>query len=422
LGNGISQHNLTGILSPEIGNLKNLVEFEVIRCNLEGTIPKEIGSLSLITFVCVGNKLSGKIPLEVLNHPNWDKWSPSRWILPQQDGFVVEIEKYVSTDFSEDGKIVRLHSATKGKGIDIVVLGDGFVDYEVEPGKIYETTMTKFKDSFIAIEPFKTYKDYFNIYMVKAVSKEHGISSDNYLVKNKFETIARLGSFPTYNYIKIQHFLDSLGLDDSFVTLIANSYSVHANTAYFPDNNSGKVKTCAMLGVNADTYSINHESGGHGIGLLADEYMHSSPEIIPPEEIENTKQLQDKFNMFTSIDFTGDLSKIRWAHMINHPKYKGIVGAYEGGFGYYRGVWRAESQSIMGYFVGLNYFNAPSREAIVKQIKKQAGEPYSFDDFVANDKIEFPDGWLKSAQFNKREYKNYPPRVIIDGKEMKYGF
>ena len=36
------------------------------------------------------------------------------------------------------------------------------------------------------------------------------------------------------------------------------------------------------------------------------------------------------------------------------------------------------------------YYNAISREEIVKRIKKYAGEEYSFDDFKANDKEALP--------------------------------
>ena len=420
LGNTFSVSNLTGNFTSEIGNLKNINTFQIVNCNIMGNLPKEIANIPLQQFRCDGNRLSGKIPFEVLNHPNWERWSPNHWVLPQQDGYKLEVEKYVSTDFSEDGKIVKLHSATKGKGIDIVVLGDGFVDKEIGPGKIYDLTMSRFKDSFLELEPFKTYKDYFNVYMIRAVSIEHGVSDEGNKVPTKFGTLTSQNILPTYNIERVQKYVDSLGFDNSHINLIANSYSIAANCAILPNPNTGEVKTATLMGVNTTTYGINHEAGGHGFGLLADEYMKSCNVQYPIESIELTKQQQDKYGIFTNVDFTSDLSKIRWAHMVNHPKYKGIVGAYEGGLYYYKGVWRAEHESIMGYQIDLNYFNAPSREAIVKQIKKQAGEPYSFEDFVANDKMEIIIDYTKSATIPDKNYKHYPPRVIIDGKEMKY--
>lgn len=420
LGNTFSTSNLLGNLSPNIGKLTSLNSFQIVNCNITGNIPKELANLSLEVFRCDGNRLSGKVPFEVTSHPNWEKWSPNRWILPQQEGYNLEIDKYVSTDFSEDGKIVKLHAATKGKGIDIVVLGDGFVDKEIGPGKIYDLTMAKFKDSFLELEPFKTYKDYFNVYMIRAISKEHGVSDEGNKVLNKFGTLTSQNDYPKYNIEKVQRFVDSLGLDNSHISLIANSYSIAANAAILPDHITGKVKTATIMGVNTTTYEISHEAGGHGFGLLADEYMKSCNDIFPSQDIEPIRQSQEKYGIYPNVDFTSDLTKIRWAHMVNHPKYKGIVGAYEGGLYYYKGVWRAEHESIMGYQIGYNYFNAPSREAIVKQIKKQAGENYLFEDFVANDKMEILIS-TKSAKISGSERKHYPTRLIIDGKEiMKY--
>jgi len=421
IGSTFYQSNLTGSILPDIKNMTNLNSISIINCNLTGNLPKELANLNLDLFRCDGNRMSGKIPFEVTNHSNWEKWSPNRWILPQQEGYKLEIDKYVSTDFSEDGKIVKLHSATKGKGIDIVVLGDGFVDKEIGPGKIYDLTMEKFKNSFLELEPFKTYKDYFNVYMIRVVSKEHGVSDEGNKVLTKFGTKTSQNYQPNYDRGKAQRYVDSLGLDNSHISLIANSYSIAANASFFPDPNSDKVKTATLMGLSDGTYTIGHESGGHGFGLLADEYMFTGEKYIqmPSFEAESHKQMQEKYSIYPNVDFTSDLTKIRWAHMVNHPKYKGIVGAYEGGLYYYKGVWRAEHLSIMGYQIDLNYFNAPSREAIVKQIKKQAGEAYSFDDFVANDKMEILIS-TKSAKISESERKHYPPRLIIDGKEIKY--
>ncbi len=416
IGSTLSNPDLIGMIYPEISCMTNLNVFQIVNCNITGNLPKELANLPLQQFRCDGNRLSGKIPFEVTNHPNWDTWSPNRWVLPQQDGYKLEIDKYVSTDFSEEGKIVKLHAATRGKGIDIVVLGDGFVDKEIGPGKIYDLTMEKFKNSFLELEPFKTYKDYFNVYMVKAVSNEHGVSDEGNKVDTRFGTLTSQNYLPTYDMERVQKFVDSLGLDNSHISLIANSYSIAANSAILPDPNTGLVKTIALVGLNTNTYEINHEAGGHGFGLLADEYMFIGNEQFPVQEIEPTKFNQEKYGIFTNVDFTSDLSKIRWAHMVNHPKYKGIVGAYEGGLYYYKGVWRAEHLSIMGYQINLNYFNAPSREAIVKQIKKQAGETYSFDEFVTNDKMEVIIDYTKSAIIPDKNYKHYPPRITYTNK------
>lgn len=70
--------------------------------------------------------------------------------------------------------------------------------------------------------------------------------------------------------------------------------------------------------------------------------------------------------------------------MIFDSRYSKLVDIYEGGFMYSRGVFRPEQNSCMNNNVP--YFNAISRESIVRRIKEYAGETFSFEDFVANDK------------------------------------
>ena len=51
-----------------------------------------------------------------------------------------------------------------------------------------------------------------------------------------------------------------------------------------------------------------------------------------------------------------------------------------------RGVFRSEQNSCMNN--NIPYYSTISRESIVKRIKRYAGETYSFEDFVKNDKRE----------------------------------
>ena len=44
------------------------------------------------------------------------------------------------------------------------------------------------------------------------------------------------------------------------------------------------------------------------------------------------------------------------------------------------------------------YYNAISREAMVKRIMKYSGEPYSFEIFKANDKEALPSAGTKSGE------------------------
>ena len=100
------------------------------------------------------------------------------------------------------------------------------------------------------------------------------------------------------------------------------------------------------------------------------------------------------YGFYDNISLTGDMHSVPWSHMIYDPQYSSTVDVYEGAFFHTRGVFRSEPTSCMHN--NIPYYNAISREAMVKRIKKYAGEEYSFEDFKANDKEALPSVVTKS--------------------------
>ena len=82
----------------------------------------------------------------------------------------VDFTPYTSTDYSRDGEVLTLQQASKGQGIDIVFVGNCFVDKDMEPGGKYEQKMRDAMEQFFAFEPLTSLRDRFNVYAVKAVS------------------------------------------------------------------------------------------------------------------------------------------------------------------------------------------------------------------------------------------------------------
>ena len=70
-------------------------------------------------------------------------------------------------------------------------------------------------------------------------------------------------------------------------------------------------------------------------------------------------------------------------------------------------VWRPESSSIMLQIGNKEFFNAPSREAIVKRIMELRNLEYNFDDFLEVDQISIGkiQTRLSSRQLNSLENK-----------------
>ena len=66
----------------------------------------------------------------------------------------VDYTPYTSTDYSRDGEVITLQTATVGNGVDIVFMGDAFVDKDMEPGGRYEQRMREAMEQFFAYEPY----------------------------------------------------------------------------------------------------------------------------------------------------------------------------------------------------------------------------------------------------------------------------
>ena len=83
-----------------------------------------------------------------------------------------------STDYSADKTVRILQRATEGNGLPIVLMGDGFLDTEIEDGT-YDEVMNKAMENLFTEEPLKSLRNYFNIYSVTAVSRSNRFDGYN---------------------------------------------------------------------------------------------------------------------------------------------------------------------------------------------------------------------------------------------------
>jgi hypothetical protein len=282
---------------------------------------------------------------------------------------------YRSTDFSQDGTVVKLQTATKGAGINIVLMGDGYVDRDMGAGGIYETLMNDLHNHLFDLEPMRTYREYFNVYMIKVVSP------DKRFPDGEPTTLTKIWGPRTVDPEKCDPYLSNASLDPdkTYVNVIINEAGTGGNCL---SEGNGALAYALMYnasgGGNRD--ALHHELTGHGIGLLLDEYV-----VMNGTVTDDYKQLVAHMHndgRYLNVSNSSDPAQVPWAHLIGHPKYP-YVGVYEGAY-YEYGMWRSEPKSLM-MSAGNIYFNAVSRELIVKNIMRIAGEPYSFDEFVRLD-------------------------------------
>lgn len=287
------------------------------------------------------------------------------------------INAYTSSDYSQDGQVTKIHSATVGKGIDVVFVGDAFADKDQD---LFNKYVEIGKEAFFTEEPFKSTKDRFNIYRIGSVSKNGIITQEG--GDTKFSAEFGQGTYIGGDNNLVNSFvrasLPSVDLTKTIIFVIINK-AKYAGTCHMYSNNQAicYVPLCSNETEYAQT--LRHEGCGHGFGKLADEYFYTSNGRIPEEEISQLRQWQSfAYGFYENVDLTNDPNTVLWSKFISDSRYSGNVGVFEGGYTYPYGVYRPTENSIMRYNTG--GFNAPSREAIYKKIMNfSEGEAWSFD-------------------------------------------
>ena len=298
-------------------------------------------------------------------------------------------------EYGED-EWVTLQKATKGNkgGINIILLGDGYNAKDIACGE-YLKNIKQEMEYFFGIEPYKTYRDYFNVYTAIPLSIESGVGTVNTIRYNRFNTTFTGGVGLKADYDEI--FSYALGaptvnkdnLNQTLIIIVPNSTDYGGITQMWADGSAIAFCPMSTYGYPLDSRGvIQHEAGGHGFGKLGDEYIYHNAFIDACGctccghvlEFNSAKSL----GWYDNLSLTGKMHNVDWSHLIYDERYSDIVDIYEGGYMHNRGVFRFEPNSCMNN--DIPYYSTISRQSIVKRIKQYAGETFSFEDFVKNDK------------------------------------
>lgn len=298
-------------------------------------------------------------------------------------------------EYGED-EWITLQKATKGNkgGINIVLLGDGFNAKDIASGD-YLKDIKQEVEYFFGIEPYKTYRDYFNVYTAIPLSAESGVGTVNTIRYNRFNTTFTGGVGLRADYDEV--FSYALGaptvnkgnLNQTLIIIVPNSTDYGGICQMWEDGSAIAFCPQSTYGYPLDTRGvIQHEAGGHGFGKLGDEYIYHNAFIDACScsccGHESAIITAKSHGWYDNLEVTGKMHNVGWSHLIFDDRYSDIVDIYEGGFMHSRGVFRSEPNSCMNN--DIPYYSTISRESIVKRIKAYAGETYSFEDFVKNDK------------------------------------
>ena len=344
----------------------------------------------------------------------------------------MNVEQYDCDNY--DGEVIVNQTASEGNGVNIVFMGDCFDAQDIATGK-YLAGINEAIGYYFDIEPYKTYKPYFNIYTVVGVSNDSGMGTVNTIRDAKFGSQYSLeGISPnheiTYEYAMKASSVNEDNLGQTLVVIIENTTEYGGICYMWGD---GSAIACCPMSNDAYPYDfrgiVQHEAGGHGFGKLGDEYIYHNaffqscgcPCCPHLKEFYNGKSL----GWYRNLDTTGDMDDVGWSHLIFNPKYSNIVDIYEGGFFHSRGIFRSEPNSCMNN--NIPYYSAISRQEMFERIMRYAGKEFDINEFYANDVLDSQGNITRATRLSVEENaitltgagKQMPPKFMGDKPQLK---
>jgi hypothetical protein len=355
----------------------------------------------------------------------------------------LESEAYVSTDYSKDGQVTTLQLASKGAGINVIIMGDGFSDRQIDAG-IFESQCRKGMEAMFSEEPFKSFRNLFNVYMIMAVSKYEGIDGEQSANHSVFGSYFGDGTEIIGNDAKVNSYAQRVvteeQLDNTLVIVILNS-DYYAGTCYlsipyvrdpelYYDGYFGDGPAIAYFTTcgDEDTFRrmLMHEACGHGFAKLGDEYFYSGNGMITNRDYwtyyYDLEPLNWYKNVHPQMDGTPTAETVKWSYFLADERYQyDGLGIFKGGLTYPEGVYRPTDYSFMRSNNG--GFNAPSREAIYRRIHYLAyglDWEYDYEKFVEYDAINRKSApaattleAMPSVVYGEAEMMHCPPKITI---------
>lgn len=251
---------------------------------------------------------------------------------------------------------------------NLVILGDG---YTADDMPRFRAQVDEHLNVLWSIEPFKSYREYVNVYAIEIESPDSGVDCDPDLDSPEFDTPLDMGFWGGCNPNSVQRLLtvdrraaidyanlvEGVGSSNRQLLAIANS-----------DTYGGAGGSYATAsGGNALSALITPHELGHSLGGLQDEYDYygRGEEGAPytggePSSIHHTLRTEQQML---------DQQAKWWRWLGEESESGGVIGRYEGGMYAGSGIWRPSQHSMMkslGY-----YFDQVSRERMTQRISSR---------------------------------------------------
>ena len=245
----------------------------------------------------------------------------------------------------------------------LVVMSDGYTAADMAK---YRAQLDKHLNVVWSIEPFRSYRNYINVYSVEIPSPESGITCDPEIRQQRRTPLGShfQGGCANPNARGILVNQEAARAFAKQATPHFDQILVLANTDTY-GGIGGAVATTS--GGNSLGVLITPHELGHSLGRLQDEYTYRERGVAggpytggEPNSIHHTLMTEEQMR-------AGEKKWFRW--LGDQSESGGEIGRFEGGQYRTTGVWRPSKHSMMisiGY-----YFDQVSRERMVQRISEQ---------------------------------------------------
>lgn len=289
-----------------------------------------------------------------------------------------------------DGLVEQLMKASVGKGLDIVLMGDGF-PVELHADGTYRSVMEQACKYLFSVEPTASLKDRFNVYYVGVVSHDSNLDGTSGIYcKKTVPTYRSEEAINTYakNVSSLEHadstvFCVIINTRESGGICYHQSYTTQKAYAYCP-----RIRPSNPTSQDY-RFALVHEVIGHGFAKMSDEYVMSGYESTTPSRKERAQLIEhQKSGYDRNITFSTDTASCPWKEFLTDERYASEkIGFYEG-VGYYgKGAYRSTKTNLMNVTWGKDMaFSAPDRKIIYDRIivRSENRKP-DYEEFVEFD-------------------------------------
>ncbi|UYM04996.1 M64 family metallopeptidase [Solicola gregarius] len=268
-----------------------------------------------------------------------------------------------------DGDVTPLQvSGPPEESLNLIVLGDGYTADELDD---YYADVDKHLNVLWSIEPFRSYRNYINVYRVDVASAESGISCDpddgnvrrdtaltlEYAEQCPADPNARGITFGEGGSEALEAYVDEI----PGVTPQNRQTLTLANTGTYGGIGGRNATTSG--GNSLGPYITPHELG-HSLGELQDEYPYYD-RGVPGDPYTDEEPDSAHHTTLTSGQLRSQHKKW-WRWLGEESLSGGRIGRYESGMYACCDIWRPSRHSMMRW---LAYpFDQVSREVMTRQI------------------------------------------------------